>query len=117
MRIKLSDKYVTQREEICTKILDILNLNETKYFLLCDLDKDLYKQQQILDLKEDIKTYFACSTISTFKPNFECKRPYLNIIRSILRQQFYKVESENYWNKISDGTFQRTMKFKISRDN
>lgn len=117
MRIKLSDKYVTQREEICNKILDILNLNENEYFLLCDLDKDSYKQQQILALKDDIKAYFACSTISTFKPNFECKRPYLNIIRSILRQQGYTVESENYWNKIGDGTFQRTMKFRIFRYN
>ena len=117
MRIKLSDKYTAQREEICNKIITILELKEDGTFLLCDLDKDLNKQQQLLNLKDEIKTFFACSTISTFKPNFECKRPYLNIIRSILRQQRYTVESENNWNKISNGTFQRTMKFKIYRDN
>jgi hypothetical protein len=115
MRLKLSDKYVLQREELCNKILTILAIDDRNYFLLCDLDADTDKQQQLLNLKDEIKTYFACSTISTFKPNFKCKRPYLNIIRSILRQQSYSVTSENHWNKISDGTFQRTMKFVIHR--
>jgi hypothetical protein len=113
MRVKLSDKYPEQREAICKQIISILELNEDNGFLLCDLDSELEKQQKILDLKEEIKQYFACSTISSFKPNFECKRPYLNIIRSILRQQNYIVKSEDYWLKIADGTFKRTMKFKI----
>lgn len=116
MRNKLSDKYPEQRETICKKIISILELNEYKEFLLCELDTNSEKKQKILDLKEEINKYFACSTISSFKHNFECKRPYLNIIRSILRQQYYIVESVNYWNKISDGTFQRTMKFKIFRE-
>ena len=116
MRNKLSDKYPEQRETICKKIISILELNEYNEFLLCELDTNSEKKQKILDLKEEINKYFACSTISSFKHNFECKRPYLNIIRSILRQQYYIVESVNYWNKISDGTFQRTMKFKIFRE-
>lgn len=113
MRVKLSNKYPEQRESICKQIISILALNDDNGFLLCDLDADLEKQQKILDLKQDIKQYFACSTISSFKPNFECKRPYLNIVRSILRQQGYTVNSEDYWLKIADGTFKRTMKFKI----
>ena len=116
MRNKLSDKYPEQRETICKKIISILELNEYNEFLLCELDTNSEKKQKILDLKEEINKYFACSTISSFKHNFECTRPYLNIIRSILRQQYYIVESVNYWNKISDGTFQRTMKFKIFRE-
>ena len=31
-------------------------------------------------MKEDIRKVFECSTISSFKPKFECKRPYLNIV-------------------------------------
>jgi hypothetical protein len=116
MRGKLSDKCPEQREAICKQIISILNLNDDNIFLLCDLDADLEKQRQLLDLKEDIKKYFACSTISTFKPNFECKRPYLNIVRSILRQQAYNVTSESFWLKTADGTFRRTMKFKIGCD-
>ena len=113
MRVKLSAKHPEQRELICKQIISILDLNEANEFLLCDLDADIDKQQKILDLKEEIKQYFACSTISSFKPNFECKRPYLNIIRSILRQQNFIVKSEDYWLKTDNGTFKRTMKFKI----
>jgi hypothetical protein len=113
MRVKLSAKHPEQREQICKQIISILDLNEANEFLLCDLDADIDKQQKILDLKEEIKQYFACSTISSFKLNFECKRPYLNIIRSILRQQNFIVKSEDYWLKTDNGTFKRTMKFKI----
>ena len=113
MRGKLSAKHPEQREQICKQIISILDLNESNEFLLCDLDADIDKQQKILDLKEEIKQYFACSTISSFKLNFECKRPYLNIIRSILRQQNFIVKSEDYWLKTDNGTFKRTMKFKI----
>ena len=113
MRVKLSAKHPEQREQMCKQIISILELNEASGFLLCDLDADVAKQQKILDLKEEIKQYFACSTISSFKLNFECKRPYLNIIRSILRQQNFLVNSEDYWLKTDNGTFKRTMKFKI----
>ena len=113
MRVKLSAKHPEQRDLICKQIIIILDLNEANEFLLCDLDADIDKQQKILDLKEEIKQYFACSTISSFKLNFECKRPYLNIIRSILRQQNFIVKSEDYWLKTDNGTFKRTMKFKI----
>ena len=82
MRIKLSEKCLTEREEICNKIISILGLKEDNTFLMCELDEDIEKQNKIMDLKEEIQKYFACSTISSFKPNFECKRPYLNIIRS-----------------------------------
>jgi len=87
MRIKLSEKYQNEREDICKKIISIIELDENKSFLLCDLDNDIEKQNKIIEMKDDIQKYFACSTISSFKPNFECKRPYLNIIRSILLQQ------------------------------
>jgi exonuclease V gamma subunit len=44
MRIKLSEKYPTEREEICNKIITILNLKE-----------NLEKQNKILELKEEEK--------------------------------------------------------------
>ena len=117
MRIKLSEKYNNEREEVCIKIINIVDLDVNKSFLLCDLDNDIEKQQKILDLKEEIQQYFACSTISSFKPNFECKRPYLNIIRSILKKQNYIVESGDYWLKHENGFMKRTIKYKIFRNN
>jgi hypothetical protein len=115
MRIKLSEKYQQEREDICNKIITILNLNEDNTILLCDLDEDTEKQNKIMDMKEEIQKYFACSTISSFKPNFECKRPYLNIIRSILRKQNYIIENSDFWIKYENGLLQRTIKYKIFR--
>jgi hypothetical protein len=50
MRIKLSEKYLTEREEICNKIISILGLKEDNTFLLCELDEDIEKQNKIMDL-------------------------------------------------------------------
>jgi|UniRef100_A0A6C0JIK6 hypothetical protein len=116
MRIKLSEKYPTEREEICNKIITILNLKEDNTFLLCELDEDLEKQNKILELKEEIQQYFACSTISSFKPNFDCKRPYLNIIRSILRKQNYIFIGNDYTIKINSIP-KKTIKYLIFRNN
>jgi len=116
MRIKLSEKYLTEREEICNKIITILDLKEDNTFLLCELDEDIEKQNKIMDLKEEIQKYFACSTISSFKPNFECKRPYLNIIRSILRKQNYNFIGNDYTIKVNDIP-KKTIKYIIFRNN
>jgi hypothetical protein len=116
MRIKLSEKYLTEREEICNKIITILDLKEDNTFLLCELDEDIEKQNKIMGLKEEIQKYFACSTISSFKPNFECKRPYLNIIRSILRKQNYNFVGNDYTIKINNIP-KKTIKYIIFRNN
>ena len=117
MRIKLSEKYQNEREGICNKIITILELTEDNTFLLCELDDNIEKQNKILELKEEIQKYFACSTISSFKPNFECKRPYLNIIRSILRKQNYNIENSDFWLKYENGFLKRTIKYKIFKNN
>ena len=116
MRIKLSEKYQNEREEICNKIITILELTEDNTFLLCELDEHIEKQNKLLKLKEEIQKYFACSTISSFKPNFECKRPYLNIIRSILRKQNYTFIGNDYTIKINNIS-KKTIKYIIFRNN
>ena len=74
MRIKLSEKFVNEREEVCNKIISILNLDDNGCILLSELDLDINKQNKIIELKEEIQKYFAVSTISSFKPNFQCKK-------------------------------------------
>lgn len=73
MREKLSEKYKVEREEICKKLIDILKLDANNSFVLCELDEDTEKQTAILGMKEEIQKCFACSEISSFKPNFEFK--------------------------------------------
>ena len=117
MRIKLSEKYKVEREDVCKKLIDIIELDANNTFLLCELDNDIEKQTKILEMKEEIQKVFACSTVSSFKPNFECKRPYLNIIRSILRKQNYTFKRSEIEKSNNDGTFFRSTKYKIFRDN
>jgi hypothetical protein len=115
MRIKLSEKYSSEREQICNELISLLELDSDGCFLLSKLDLDSDKQNKILEMKEKIKDYFAVSTISSFKPNFLCKRPYLNIVRSILRQQGYTFAGKDCEFKISENLYQRTIKYKIFR--
>jgi hypothetical protein len=117
MRIKLCDQYKEEREEICKKLIDILQLDSNNSFLLFDLDNDNEKQSLILNMKQEIQTCFACSTISSFKPNFECKRPYLNIIKSILRQQNYIFNGSSFVIKLENGESKTTKKYYIFRNN
>jgi hypothetical protein len=113
MRVKLCDKYKIEREDICKKIIDILKLDANNSFLLLELDEDTEKQMTILNMKEEIQKCFACSEISSFKPNFECKRPYLNVVRGILRKQGYTFISTDIDIKIND-VVKRTKKYNIS---
>ena len=117
MRVKLCEKYQTEREEICKKLIDILKLDDNNSFLLCDLDVDIKKQTDILNMKDEIQKCFACSTISSFKPNFECKRPYLNMVRSILRQQNYLINGSSIVIKLENGELKSTKKYHIFRNN
>lgn len=116
MRVKLCNKYKIEREEICKKIMDILKLDANHSFLLSELDEDTEKQRTILSMKEEIQKCFACSEISSFKPNFECKRPYLNVVRGILRKQGYTFISTDIDIKINEGV-KRTKKYIIFRNN
>lgn len=115
MRTKLSDKFQNEREQICEKLISIIELDDNNSFLLSELDDNVDKQNKILEMKSEIQQYFACSTISAFKPNFECKRPYLNILRSILRKQGYTFIGNDYTIKVN-GVPMKTIKYYIFRD-
>jgi hypothetical protein len=116
MRLKLCDKYKNEREDICKKLIDILELDVNKSFLLSDLDADTEKQTAIINMKPDIQKCFACSTISSFKPKFDCKRPYLNIVKSILRQQNYLFNGFSIVIKNENGESKTTKKYHIFRN-
>ena len=119
MRVKLCEKYKLEREEICKRLIDILKLDANGTFLLCDFDADIEKQTAILNMKEEIQKYFACSEISSFKNNnsLNCKRPYLNIVRGILRKQGYTFDNEDIELKMDNNIYKRTMRYKIFRNN
>lgn len=114
MRVKLSELYVAEREEICKKIIEILKLDEENSFLLSELDADEEKKKAIMDLKDEIPKYFAVSAIVAFTPGRECSRPALCIAKSILRQQGYFFEGKTYRHKF-DGGYEQTTKYYVFR--
>lgn len=59
MRVKLSEKCKNEMENICNRILEILDYDNS--ILLFELEKDITKQKLILDMKEEIIKYFAVS--------------------------------------------------------
>jgi len=113
-RIKLSEQYHNEREELCKKLIDIVGTE----FLLCDLDEDAEKQASILALKDEIQKCFAVSSISAFKPSLtDVKRDYLNIVRSVIRKQGYIFIGSAVVLKMENGESKSTKKYNIFRNN
>ena len=99
MRPKLSEKYAEEREEICSRILNILELDDNGAFILSTLDADVERQNKIMELKDEIRMYFSCCNMSPFKPSATCKRPYLSVARNILRKHGYTFIGNDYTTK------------------
>lgn len=112
-RIKLSEQYKNEREELCKKLIDIVGTE----FLLSELDENIEKQAAILALKDEIQKCFAVSSISSFKPNLvdNVKRDYLNIVRGILKQQGYGFVGNERVEMSENGLLKRTTKYYIFR--
>ena len=96
MRPKMSEKYAEEREEICSRILAILELDEKGAFLLSTLDADTEKQNKIMEMKDEIRKCFSCCNMSPFKPSATCKRPYLSVVKIILKKQGYTFIGNDY---------------------
>lgn len=113
-RIKLSEQYHNEREELCKKLINIVGTE----FLLSELDENVEKQTAILSLKEEIQKCFAVSSISTFKPSLTetVKRDYLNIVRGVLKQQGYIFIGSQTVLKMEDDNSKNTQKYRIFRD-
>jgi len=116
MREKLETKYHTEREDICNRLISILELDENHSILLNALENDTDKQTKILDMKDEIQKYFAVSCLSPFKPNATCKRPYINILRGILRKQGYTFEGSTIITSLNDGKYTSTTKYRMFRN-
>lgn len=116
MRVTKKSKYQNEREDICNRLLTILNLDEDHCLLLSELDSNIEKQTAIMNMKDEIQQYFAVSSITPFKPHLTTKRAYLNIVRGILRQQGYSFDGTNYIKKYENGLYLRTIQYKVIRN-
>jgi hypothetical protein len=67
---KQVDKYVEERKQVLSQMLEILRITEqNNMFSLHKMDGDEEKRTRILGLENDIKKYFLCGEWSCFKKN------------------------------------------------
>jgi len=92
--IKKQLKYKNEQEELLNKLLEILNYNNDYTFYLYDLDNKKDLKESIIGLSDDIIKYYS-SSICTAVNGKKCKRPYLSIIKYILKyhnKEFYTMD-------------------------
>ena len=91
MPVKKELRFIKEREELLNKMLKILNINTVKNsFILYFLDKNNKIQEEIMKLKDDIKLYYSGSSCRGINKK-DSKRPYMSIIRFILKENQYKL--------------------------
>ena len=87
-------KFINERNEILHKIYNILNLTEAKKsFYVYDIDNDINKQNEIIELAKIIPTYFKVSTWIYFKKNITVEKPILSLVKCVFRAMNKKYTS------------------------
>ena len=99
MRLK-TELYPEQQKQIKDELINVLKLNEDNSLILHELDVNKELQEQIMNFLPKIHTYFSMSTITAISCPEKIKRPYLSIIRHLLKDEYqilsseYKIKSE-----------------------
>ena len=104
-----SDLYKDEQYLFVDKLIDILNLDEDNSITLYDLDNNEDIKEKILYLIPEIKKYFRFDCIHGVRNTEIVKRPYLSIIRNIIKLKYNMVIS-NYHTK-RDNKHVRTKKY------
>ena len=89
---KKVEKYDTERKEIIDKLFVILGITDNNTFYLHDIDNNITKQEEIMNLVPDVKKYFICSTWTCFAKN-DVKRFYLSLIKYLMKDMNYNMIS------------------------
>jgi len=109
MRLK-SELYPKEQLEILNKIVTILNIQKQPSITLLDLDNDAEKQNAIMELLPDIYKYFSKSYIEGAKRPGRVKRPWLSILKAILKIK-YTIVTSGYNLTLPNGNRFQTVKY------
>lgn len=114
MRIKKAEKYKNECDEITNKIINILKLDGDQSFILYEFDRDIEKQEKIKELSCDIKKYFASGYWNGINEK-NTIRPYLTIVRNLLKRQGYLFINKNINYNTDNGKVKTTKYFIIKK--
>lgn len=106
--------YPKEQKQIKEELLEILELDEHHSILLNELDDNTEKQTQIMKLLPRIRTFFSMSRITAFAYPESAKRPWLSIIRHLLKDD-YDMVSADWRVKTGNGKDIRTKRYYFLR--
>ena len=108
---KKNSKYKEEQKEVLQSLLNIIS-GEDETFLLYDLDNNINDiQTKVLQLTNNIKKYYPSSSCIGINGK-KCKRPYMSIIRYVLKHNGYSLYSKYYSFK-KENNMIKTKKYKI----
>jgi len=94
-RLKKCIQFKSEQSSLINNLINILNLDEKNSITLHDLDTNEIKKKLIMDLLPDVKKYFSLSTVNAFRDPDSAKRPYLSIIKNVLRGVYEIVSKDD----------------------
>jgi hypothetical protein len=108
MRLK-SELYKKEQEEIITKIITIMDLENKNTYTLYELDNNIEIKKKIIELIPDIRKWFSFNGIKAVGDPEKIKRPYFSIIKCLLKNK-YIIEGKDF-QFTKDGIHIRTKKY------
>lgn len=108
MRLK-SELYKKEQYEIIDKIITILDLENKTTYTLYELDNNEEIQNQIMELIPEIRKWFSFNGIKAVGEPSKIKRPWLSIIKHLLKTKYLTQTSE--MRIIKDDKTIRTMNY------
>ena len=108
MRLK-NELYDDEQSKIKKELIDILELNNKNGFILYQIDHDEELKSKIMGLLPKIRTFYSMSKITAISTPERIKRPYISIIRHMLKNE-YDILSTEHTLRINDKTI-RTKRY------
>ena len=94
MRLK-NELYHEEQLGIIKELIDILELKDKNSFILYELDHDEILKSKITSLLPKIRTFYSMSKITAISTPERIKRPYISIIRHILKKEYDILSTEH----------------------
>jgi hypothetical protein len=98
MRLK-SELYKKEQEEIVNKIVNILDLENKTEYTLYELDKNEEIQKKIMALIPEIRKWFSFNSMKAVGEPNKIKRPWLSIIKHLIKPKYIIITSFSYITK------------------
>jgi len=94
--------YAKEQDQIIRSLIQILDLPNTSSRIRYNMDRDNVLINRIMSLVPSIRLYFASSSISGISEPHKLDRPYLSIIKYLLKD-YYSIISKNIKYRLPDG--------------